>query len=121
MTDALVKLVAAVLVVCGLIFLGSGAGEDAGVFGTLWHWAVGLFGIVAAVGLWRYQGWAFLVFSVALLAGWLTTFIRMILAVDRGEGAWGQVVLLFVIMALIAFFGRWKMEKRFRPHLDVDH
>lgn len=121
MTNLINKLIAALLIVLGLIFLLSGAGDDAGLFGVLGHWALALLMIATGIGFWRGQGWAFLLVSIALLVEWFIFFIRILVAADKGESVTGPIVLLLLNMAVIAWLGRWSMEKRFRPHLDVDH
>ncbi|MHC4960025.1 MAG: hypothetical protein ACYTGN_16825 [Planctomycetota bacterium] len=121
MTDAINKLIAALLIIFSLLFLLSGAGDEAGAFGTLWHWALGVFLVATGVGFWRYRGWAFLVVSVLLLAGWVFKFVNILIAADRGTPVMPWVMALLANMALIAWLGRWAMEKRFRPHLDVEH
>ena len=121
MTDAVNKLLAVVLFFLGLIYLVQGAGAEAGLFSILWHWAKSLFILATAIGFFKQRGWAFLVVSVGLLAGWFVSFIRFVLAFEGDQGVAGPLALVVVIMALIAWLGRWSMERRFRPHLDVDH
>ncbi len=120
MMDVLTKLLALFVgVKYGLIFLFSGT--DAGALGVLFHWAWGIFMIMVAVGFWKYRGWAFLVVSVGLLASWLLALIKLILTADRGESVWGAIISWVLVMVVIAIFGRWNVERKFRPHLDIEH
>ena len=121
MTDAINQLIAAGLILGGVVYLLSGAGADAGLFGVLWHWAKALFMVATGIGFWRVQGWAFLVVSLALLIEWFVFFIKILLAADADKAVSGPILMLVFNMVLIAWLGRWAMEKRFRPHLDVDH
>ena len=96
-------------------------GEESG-FGFFRQFLVGLFVLAVARGFKRRKGWAFLVVSVGLLVGWMVQMIRAIVLFDVGgaELAEPTVISFIVITALIAYLGRWSMERRFRPHLDVD-
>lgn len=118
MTDFVNKLLAAALFFLGLLYLFGGAGADAGLFSMLCHWAKAIFVMGTAVGFFKQRGWAFLVVSVGLLVGWFVSFIRFVLAFEGDQGLVGPLALVLVMMALIAWLGRWSMEKRFRPHLD---
>lgn len=117
--DLVVKLVASALLLAGLLtFLA--AFDASGMLGVLGRMVAGLFLGWTGAGLWRYRGWAYLVWSVMLLAGFFITEVEMILAVDRGEG-WLAAAAPFVLdVVLIGYFGRWAVERRFRPHLDVE-
>lgn len=119
MIDALTKLLSILWAIGGVMFFFSTG--DSGALGTLWHWAFGLLNVLAAVGFWKYQGWAFLYFSVSLLFGWMASFILIVLAVDSGQSVAFPIFRLLFVMVLIAIFGRWNVERRFRPHLDTDH
>jgi len=121
--DIVVKIVTALVVVVAVMGLGDRLDAKPGVFGTLWAVAVFLFLLVTAIGFWRYQGWAFVVVSLGLLWGWVTNFIAMVAAFADGHGDVGRPHLfeLAGITLIIALIGRWSMERRFRPHLDIDH
>jgi hypothetical protein len=116
--NVILKILAVLLGLDGFIFMVTGLG-DAGVFYTLFQLAFGAFWICAAVGFWRYRGWAFLSVSVALLISFMVYWIRLLIAVDRGEGIGRMALMLVVVIALIAYLGRYRMERRFRPHLDA--
>ena len=119
--DALLKLIGALIVVLGLYHLLGGTAEAEGFWGVIWASAVGLFEVATGLAFMRFRGWAFLVVSVGLLVGWLLNFVAMVVAWDQGLPMTGPVVGLLVNTALIGYLGRWSMEKRFRPHLDIDH
>jgi hypothetical protein len=121
MTDAINKLIAALLIVSSLFKLLSGAPEWAGAMTTLFYVALQVFWIATGIGFWRQRGWAFLVVSVGLLFSWFVGFVLVLLSMDRGLPIWGPLTQLLIVMALIGWLGRWDMEKRFRPHLDVEH
>ncbi|MHC4972417.1 MAG: hypothetical protein ACYTG3_08795 [Planctomycetota bacterium] len=116
--NAILKTLAVLIGLDGFIFMVAGLG-DAGVFYTLFQLAFGAFWICVAVGFWRYRGWAFLSVSVALLVSFMVFWIRLLIAVDRGEGIGTTALTLVVVIALIAYLGRYRMERRFRPHLDA--
>ena len=67
-----------------------------------------------------WKGAAFMIFSILLLVRWLIAFVATIVAFEAGgsEAGMPQLITLLVIMAMIAYFGRWSMERRFRPHLE---
>ena len=119
MMDALTKLLALLWGLGGVVYFFSTGDSDA--LGTLWHWAFGVFNVLAAVGFWKYQGWAFLYFSVSLLFGWMASFILIVLAADSGQSLGFPIFRLLFTMVLIAIFGRWNVERKFRPHLDIEH
>jgi hypothetical protein len=114
--DVILKILAILLGLRGFIFMVAGLG-DAGVFYTLFQLAFGAFWICAAVGFWRYRGWAFLVVSVTLLVSFMVYWIRLLIAFDRGTGIGQTAAALVVVIALIGYLGRYRMERRFRPHL----
>lgn len=122
LTDACVKVAGAAVAINGLVCLVGAFGGDHHWIATLWFLGLGLFQIPAGIGLMFWKSWAFLVFSMILLVRFLVTFITMLVAFQRGggEAGWPQAILLGVIIVLIGSFGRWSMERRFRPHLDVD-
>ena len=113
--DVVTKLTAVAL--CAVAFFVFVAVFDAaGLFGVIWCIGLSVFLACTGVGLWRYRGWAFLAWSVMLLLGFFWTLVDI-----DGEGAWLVSAGIFVLtVALIGYFGRWAVEKRFRPHLDVD-
>jgi len=83
----------------------------------------GLFYVVVGVGLWRYRGWAFLILSVMLLWQWFYSFVKMVVKFDSGGWPAGRPFLVAVLLTtlLIAIFGRWSMERHFRPDAGVGH
>jgi hypothetical protein len=115
--DVLLKLLACALGLWGLVYLVEGL-DASGVFAKLWALVAGIFVMATAVGFWKRRGWAFLMVSVGLLVGFLLSFVRLLLAFDTGEGLGGPFLRFLVILALIAYLGRWSIERRFRPHLD---
>ena len=117
--NALLKLFAFLLGIFGLVSMVSGLDAD-GAFAKLWGVVLGGFIIVTAIGFWMMQGWAFLTVSVGLLLSFLTGVVQLLIAVDRGEGVSSRAMCLGVTILLIAYLGRWSMERKFRPHLDVD-
>lgn len=121
-SDLLLKAVAILLGGAGFSMLFWGLAESAGAFRAFFGMLGFFVAISTAVGFVRYRGWAFLVASVALLVGYFATFIRMILAFNRHETDAGRTLLIahVVVIVLIGFIGRWSIEKRFRPHLDID-
>jgi hypothetical protein len=116
--NAILKLLALLLGLRGLVYLIEGL-DRGGAFAKIWAVVFGIFVIWTAVGFWRRRGWAFLVVSVGLLLSFLTGVVTFIMAVDRGEGVRGHAVALLATIVLIGYLGRWPMERRFRPHLDV--
>ncbi|NJN14788.1 MAG: hypothetical protein HC813_04070 [Planctomycetes bacterium] len=98
--------------------LGEGAGAGRALFGMMGFFVA----LATAVGFWRLRGWAFLLASVGLLVGYLTTFVQMILAFNRQDAAGGKALLEahLVVIFLIGFLGRWSIERRFRPHLETE-
>jgi len=120
--DVLLKLIAILVGIGALYVFVTGIG-DGGVFGKVFVLFGALFLLATALGFARYRGWAFLVVSAGLLIGWMTAFVKMIVGFDRGgwDAGRGYLLTLVGIILLIAYLGRWKMERRFRPHLDTDH
>jgi hypothetical protein len=116
--DTILKILAILIGLDALVFMFGGLGE-AGVFYTLFQLAMGAFGICVAVSFWRYRGWAFLVVSVALLVSFMVYWIRLLIAVDRGDGIGRTALALVAVVALIGYLGRYRMERRFRPYLDA--
>lgn len=116
--NTLLKVLAFLLAVFGLIYLVTGLDGD-GVFAKLWALVFGGFIIVTAIGFWMMQGWAFLTVSVGLLLSFLSGIVLLLIAVDQGDGIQGRAISLVVTMVLIGYLGRWKMERKFRPHLDA--
>jgi hypothetical protein len=78
--------------------------------------------LVVARGFKRRSGAAFLAVSIGLLLGWLVELIRAIVLFEEGGfGAAKTTVMSWLFLTLlIGYLGRWSMERRFRPHLDVD-
>ena len=52
---------------------------------------------------------------------WLLALINIILAADQGQSVWGGIFSWVLVMVAIGVFGRWNVERKFRPHLDTDH
>ena len=118
--DVILKILAVLIGLDGFIFMVGGLG-DAGVFYTLFQLAFGAFWIGVAVAFWKYRGWAFLVVSVTLLVAFLVYWIRLLVAFDNGTGIGQAAAALVITIALIGYLGRYRMERRFRPHLDAGH
>jgi hypothetical protein len=116
--DVILKILAVLIGLKGFLFMVGGLG-DAGVFYTLFQLALGAFGIGVAVSFWKYRGWAFLVVSVWLLLSFMVYWIRLLIAFDRGTGIGQNAAAFVVVIALIGYLGRYRMERRFRPHLDA--
>ena len=114
----ILKLLAVLLAVFGLWYLIDGLATG-GAFARIWAVVAGLFVIWTAVGFWRLRGWAFLLVSVALLVAFPVCLVRLLVAVDTGEGVQGRALFLVATIVLIGYLGRWGMERRFRPHLDA--
>ncbi|MHC4937826.1 MAG: hypothetical protein ACYTHK_02515 [Planctomycetota bacterium] len=121
--NRLLDLIAAFFLLGGLyvvveaLFLGEESGW--GIFRQL---LIGILIIAVARGFKKRKGWAFLTLSVGLLVGWLVELTRAI--VEFTDGGWEAAKLptfsLLLCTVLIGYLGRWSMERRFRPHLDVD-
>ena len=118
--DAIVKITSVVVAIDGLINLVHAFSGEPGWIAARWFAIIGLLQIAAGIGLMFWRGWAFMTFSILLLVRWLVTFISTIVAFESGGSEAGkpQLITLLVIMAMIAYFGRWSMERRFRSHLD---
>ena len=120
--DLIIKVVGVLCAIGGLVRLYDVfAGDDLLLMRVIWF-CVSLLLIGSGIGLVRYRGWAYLVFSALLLLSWIPVFMMMIIGFSTGDTGAGSAmaVQLVLIMAAIAYFGRWSMERRFRPHLDVD-
>ena len=115
--NALLKILALLIGLFGLARVFGGLAAD-GVFAKLLGVVFGIFVMITAAGFWKRQGWAFLVISVGLLIGFMTHFIQFVVSFDTGVGTGTRAFWLLVNIALIAYLGRWSMERRFRPHLD---
>ena len=96
-------------------------GEESG-FGILRQLLAGVLILAVARGFKRRSGTAFLAVSVGLLIGWLVELIRAIVLIEESGFAAAKTTVLswLLITLLIGYLGRWSMERRFRPHLDVD-
>jgi len=96
-------------------------GEESG-FGILRQLLAGVLILAVARGFKRRSGAAFLAVSVGLLIGWLVELIRAIVLIEESGFAAAKTTVLswLLITLLIGYLGRWSMERRFRPHLDVD-
>lgn len=115
--NAIVKLLAILLGLWGLVQMIEGldrAGPFSKIGAVIWGGLV----IVAAAGLFRMRGWAFLLVSVGLLAAFFVNLITFITAIDSGEGVRGRAFWFAATIVLIGYLGRWGMERRFRPHLE---
>ena len=119
--NILILLFAVVLGVAAVVWMVGGVWNASGAFPVLGYLFLGLFNLATGVGFARRRGWAFLVVSVGLLLSWMSCFIMMIIAFDAGLPGVGVSFLFGILgtMALIAYFGRFSMERRFRPHLDI--
>jgi len=115
--DLLIKLIAIVIGIQGLFTFFGAFGAD-GVFGVLFTLLLGVVILATAVGIWRYRGWAFLLVSVVLLFGFLYYFVEFIRALDGQGSVSAALTMLILDIVFIGYFGRWSMERRFRPHLD---
>jgi hypothetical protein len=115
--NALLKLLAILLGLWGLVQLIEGL-DRAGAFWKIGAVVWGMLVIVTAVGFFRMRGWAFLLVSVGLLGAFFLNLIRLLLAIDRHEGAKDRAFWFVATIVLIGYLGRWSMERRFRPHLD---
>ena len=120
--DVFLKLIAVLLAVLAVLFLATKVASG-GLLRGVGVAFVTFVLLATALGFARYRGWAFLTVSVLLLGGWLYTFVRMVTAFDRGGWSNGRPYLLSLvaIIVLIGYLGRWRMERRFRPHLDAAH
>jgi hypothetical protein len=118
--NGLVKITGLVVAIDGLLNLIEAFNTELGWIAMLWFGAIGLLQIPAGLGLMAWKGAAFVVFSILLLVRWLVAFVATIVAFEAGgrEAGMPQLITLLVIMAMIAYFGRWSMERRFRPNLD---
>jgi len=121
--NLLLDLIAAAIGLVGLYVLADALvfGEESG-FGLFRQLLVGVLVLLVARGFKRRNVAAFLTVSVALLVGWLVELIRAIVQFEEGGFAAAKPTLISfaVITLLIGYLGRWPMERRFRPHLDVD-
>ena len=121
--NLLLDLIAAVLGLGGLFVVAEALflDEETG-FGVFRQLLVGILILAVARGFKQRKGWAFLAFSISLLVGWLVELTRAIVAFEEGGMAAAKAATLswLLVTLLIAYLGRWSMERRFRPHLDVD-
>jgi hypothetical protein len=119
--NLLLDLIAVVLGLGGLFVVAEAFGEESG-FGIFRQLLIGILVLAVARGFKQRKGWAFLVFSIALLVGWLVELTRAIVAFEEGGMAAAKAATLswLLVTLLIGYLGRWSMERRFRPHLDVD-
>ena len=118
--DILIKLIALGMGIGALIWTAEGL-ESGGAFAKTGTVAAGIFAICTAVGFARTRGWAFLVVSIGLLVGFLTTFVSWVVSFDTGEGTMVKLLKLLTVIVLIAYLGRYDIERRFRPHLELEH
>ena len=118
--NGIVKLTGLVVAIDGLLNLIHAFQTELGWIAMLWFLVIGLLQIPAGLGLMAWKGAAFMIFSVLLLVRWLVAFVATIVAFEAGgsEAGMPQLITLLVIIAMIAYFGRWSMERRFRPHLE---
>jgi hypothetical protein len=121
--NLILDLLAALLGLGGLYVLAEVLlfGEESG-FGILRQLLAGVLILAVARGFKRRNGAAFLAVSVGLLIGWLVELIRAIVLIEESGFAAAKTTVLswLLITLLIGYLGRWSMERRFRPHLDVD-
>jgi len=121
--DAIVKLVAVVLILFGLSMMLDAFSGGHGFWGATGMVLLALLRLWIGVGLLRYRGWAFLLFSLLLIVRWFVMFTGMVVSFDGGGFSAGEpkLVWVLVITALIAIFSRWSMERHFRPDAGVGH
>jgi len=121
--DAIVKLVAVALILFGLSTMMDAFSGGHGFWGATGLVLLSLLRLGIGVGLLRYQGWAFLLFSLLLIVRWFVTFTGMVVSFDGGGFGAGEskLVWVLVITVLIAIFSRWSMERHFRPDSGVGH
>jgi hypothetical protein len=115
--NAIVKLLAILLCFWGLSQLLNGL-DHGGAFARIGMVLWGALVFVTGIGFFRMRGWAFLLVSVGLLGSFFVNLIGFILAVDQGAGVKGHLFHFILTLVLIAYLGRWSMERRFRPHLE---
>ena len=115
--EALVKLVAAALILYGLATLAEAFSGDHGALHASYTVVKALWRIGIGIGLLRFQGWAFVLFSLLLIVRWFVAFTSMVVRFDAGGFSAGAPLLGWVvaITLLIAVFSRWSMERHFRP------
>jgi hypothetical protein len=116
--NAAVKLLAILLGLWGFVQMIDGL-DRSGAFGKITAVIWGLVVVITAIGFFRMQGWAFLLVSVGLLASFFVTLVEMLMAIDQGHNVKAHILCFASTVALIGYLGRWKMERRFRPHLDT--
>ena len=141
--DLLVKVIGLGIFIAGLTFLAGGLSGESheaaapieitastpaaaepqeddsgpGAFQKAFVVAAGLLILASAAGFVMYKGWAFILVSIGLLVGFLVTFIRFLLAFDHPDQPIVTAALpLLACIALIAFLGRWSVERHFRPN-----
>lgn len=121
--EALVKLVAYALIVYGLATLAEAFSGDHGFLHATYTVVKGLWRLGIGIGLLRFQGWAFVLFSLLLIVRWFVAFTAMVVRFDAGGFSAGAPMLGWVvaITLLIAIFSRWSMERHFRPEAGAQH
>jgi hypothetical protein len=117
--NAILKVLALLLGLQGFIWFLHGL-DATGFFTKLLEVVFGVVVVVTAVGFWRRRGWAFILVSVGLLASLMAALVRLIVSFDTGEHTGSRLLRFLLVVALIAYLGRWGTERRFRPHLDTD-
>ena len=119
--NGIVKITGLVVAFDGLLNLFRAFETELGWMAMVWFLAIGLLQIPAGIGLMFWKGAAFMAFSWLLLVRWLVAFVVTIVAFESGGAAAGkpQLYTLLVITVMIGYFGRWTMERRFRPHLEL--
>ena len=101
----------------GLYLLQAALLDDMGGFATVGVLFLAIITLAVARGFMKRKGWAFLLVSVGLLAGWMATLILAIVEIDHGGWDAGSVYLYSFLLTnvLIGYLGRRSMEARFRP------
>jgi len=91
------------------------AAIESGTWLKLLWWPVALVALATGLGIWRYRRWAWLFGTVGLMIAWMVLFVAMIVAFDGGHGGRGRAYLftLALVMAALAYFGRYSVERRF--------
>lgn len=118
MHNAIAKALGLLIGLSGLVQLIEGL-DRPGFWAKLFWIVWGALVIAAGIGFFRMRGWAFLMVSVGLLGNFFVSLVQMLMAIDRGEGVKGKAIWFLATLVLIGYLGRWSMERRFRPHLDV--
>ncbi len=112
-----VKVVSLLVAALGLYLLVAGMGGKPGALRVLAVLAGTGFLLATARGLARLRAWSWFATCIGMLTGVAVTFVRIILAVDAKNTTevWERLALLGVLVALLLYFGREKIERFYRP------